>query len=119
MTLQANLAKLPELCYSVHNVSGDVVMLRRGETGYYPFDAQGYRAELVAFYNARLGVTPAEREAMEIGSMMGFGVPGADPDLHTLTAKPLQAAGEDRDTYLARVIAETTDAFRASIKQKS
>lgn len=119
MTLQANLAKLPEHCYSVHNVSGEVVLLKRGQTGYYPFDNQGYVAELVPFYNARLGVTPAETVAMEIGSMVGFGVPGADPDAHRQHAKPVPATGEDRDAYIARVIAETTAAYGEKVKQKS
>ena len=30
--------------------------------------------------NRKLGVTPAQEEAMKIGSMCGWDVPGADPD---------------------------------------
>lgn len=109
MTLQANLAKLPELCYSVNPLDESVILIKRGETGYFP-GKTGHRADLVPFLNARMGVTPAQRVAMEIGSMMGFHVPGADPDAHTAHAKPAQRPGEGDDAYLERVRQETIDA---------
>ena len=35
--------------------------------------------ELAAEQNEHLGVTEAQRHAMEVGSMCGWNVPGADP----------------------------------------
>lgn len=51
--------------------------------GYYPSDwdtgdKEG-NVELADELNEDLGVTPIQRQAMEIGSMAGWDVPGADP----------------------------------------
>lgn len=106
--LESNLAKLPEHCYSVLLTDDSLILIKRGETGYYPADT-GHKADLANFLNARMGVTPAQRMAMEIGSMAGFHVPGADPDAHAAFAKPVRKAGEDDAAYLERVGQETID----------
>lgn len=77
--VMATLAKLPEMCASRDLADGSPIILKRGVQGYWPaprsnFDVDGF--------NARHGVTAAQREAMEIGSMFGWDVPGADPDNH-------------------------------------
>ena len=59
------------------------ICIKRGETGYYPSDwdtgdKEG-NVELADELNEDLGVTPIQRQAMEIGSMAGWDVPGADP----------------------------------------
>ena len=50
---------------------------------YYPSDwdtgDKERNVELADELNENLGVTPAQRQAMEIGSMVGWDVPGADP----------------------------------------
>lgn len=61
----------------------DGICIKRGETGYYPSDwdtgdKEG-NVELADELNEDLGVTPIQRQAMEIGSMAGWDVPGADP----------------------------------------
>lgn len=72
------LEKLPKICASVSLTDGSPITIRRGVSGYYPappsLDVDGF--------NARHGVSPAQRMAMEIGSMFGWEVPGADPDQH-------------------------------------
>lgn len=64
--------------------TGQLICVKRGEIGYYPSDwstpdAQENR-RIADEQNRKLGVTPAQEEAMKIGSMCGWDVPGADPD---------------------------------------
>jgi hypothetical protein len=71
-----NLEKLPALCALHHITTGKPVIVKRGEMGYYPqeddFD--------VDFFNEVHGITENQKMCMQIGSMYGFHVPGADPD---------------------------------------
>jgi hypothetical protein len=71
------LTDLPKICALINAVDGTANLIRRGETGYYPWP---YRTEAdVDRFNERHNVTPAQKEAMKVGSMFGFDVPGADP----------------------------------------
>jgi hypothetical protein len=75
----ATLQKLPPICASRHpSDHNQAIMIRRGIAGYYlasaNFDVDGF--------NIRHGITAAQIEAMEIGSMFGWDVPGANPDNH-------------------------------------
>ena len=71
------------MCFSTLKDTGELICIRRGETGYYhsDFNSSDKEANIEAadYNNERLGVTPAQRQAMEIGSMFGWDVPGADP----------------------------------------
>ena len=79
-----HLEKLPERCYAVNGVTGKIIILERGTSGYYATSIITKDAEesesIAAEFNERLGVTKAQAAAMYAGSMFGFDVPAADPD---------------------------------------
>jgi len=93
-------SNLPEQCYSALLDTGAVVILKRGETGYYktdiPFQDKESAKQLVAEYNTKLGVTKAQSEAMKAGSMFGFEVPGADPKNYDENGTPIKPKQKDR-----------------------
>jgi hypothetical protein len=78
----ANMAKLPEMCWTTVPSSNEVVIVKRGEIGYFPQreDVLHYEAHMVDALNERLGVTKEQELAMKSGSMFGWDIPGADPD---------------------------------------
>ena len=74
---------LPELCFSTMPGTGELICIKRGESGYYPSDwstsSREHNRQIADEQNQRLGVTPAQKEAMMCGSMFGWNVPGANP----------------------------------------
>ena len=90
--------ELPEQCYSILPGSGEIIVVKRNEKGYYnphiPAASKEQAREIVDEYNGKLGVTRAQEEAMRTGSMFGFHVPGADPKNYDKDGKPL--APKDR-----------------------
>ncbi len=74
-----NTAKLPEYCYGTLPSTGEVVIIKRGEMGYYSSNATPGNAQADDL-NAVIGVTKAQAEAMMSGSMFGWDIPSADPD---------------------------------------
>lgn len=74
---------LPDMCYSVMKSTGDLVVLKRGEEGCfstsYNTPDPARNRELADYLNEKLCVTPAQAQAMSVGSMFGWDTPGADP----------------------------------------
>lgn len=67
-----------DLCFAILPGTDDTVIgIKKGERGYYT--TQGMTPADVATFNKKLGVSPAQREAMLAGSLFGFSAPGADP----------------------------------------
>ncbi|MGH8156621.1 MAG: hypothetical protein ACREPQ_00745 [Rhodanobacter sp.] len=83
-----NLRKLPERAYvdnldhgqgrRVPQSDAPIIGVVRGESGFNPVYTPLTAYEL----NASEGVTPAQREAMFYGSVFGFEVPAANPDMY-------------------------------------
>ncbi len=73
----------PNFCLSRHPSSGEVVVLTLGQMGYRPlpdgFDMEGKTVEAM---NAEMGIDNAIQQAMEAGSMFGYHVPGAFPEMY-------------------------------------
>ena len=78
--------ELPEFYFFVLPDTGELVTIRRNEHGYHRSDWNTSdkirNQEIADFQNKKLGITPAQRQAMECGSMFGWSSPGANPQLY-------------------------------------
>ena len=85
---------LPEVCYSILPSTGDVIMIKHGESGYYrceySTEDKAFNREFANGRNANLGVSKAQVEAMLAGSMYGWDVPAADPKSYDENGTPLR-----------------------------
>lgn len=99
-TLTPLRSSLPEQCYSTLLDTGKVVILKRGETGYYkadiPYTNKEEAQALVDEFNRKLGVTKAQAEAMSAGSMFGWACPAADPQNYNEEGQPIRPKRHDR-----------------------
>lgn len=73
--LVEKLQDLPQVCYARLLSDGHPILLKRGVVGYW-LTNPGVSPEDA---NERMGVNVAQEEAMIVGSLCGFDVPGADP----------------------------------------
>ena len=91
---------LPDRCYSILESTGDIIIIQKGEKGYYHIDVtDGTKAENRAFVdgqNEKLGITKAQEEAMKAGSMFGWAVPAADPQTYDNNGALLHPKQKDR-----------------------
>ena len=85
---------LPEVCYSILPGTGDVIIIKHGESGYYrceySTEDKAFNREFANDRNANLGVSKAQVEAMLAGSMYGWDVPAADPKSYDENGTPLR-----------------------------
>lgn len=79
----ANMAALPELCYTV-TPEGELVVVERGTMGHYPGPAVAGRTahDYASHQNTQMGVTPEQERAMIAGSMFGWDKALAHPDFY-------------------------------------
>ncbi len=67
---------LPEVCFSILPSTGDVIIIKHGESGYYrceySTEDKAFNREFANDRNANLGVSKAQVEAMLAGSMYGW-----------------------------------------------
>lgn len=93
-------SSLPEQCYSVLPDTGELIIIKKGESGYYRTDIDmGDKTEnrvLVDEYNTKLGVSKAQEQAMSAGSMFGWAVPAADPKNYDDNGQPTRPKNKDR-----------------------
>ena len=77
---------LPETCFTTLPGMGDLIILKRGETGYYRSDWEtgdkNQNQKIADLHNRQCGITPAQVMAMQVGSIAGFDVPGANPQTY-------------------------------------
>ena len=71
--------RLPAFCASRMPTTNEPILLHRGHKGFWPAPFPEFDPDE---FNRDMGVTNAQRMAMEIGSIFGFHVPGANPDMH-------------------------------------
>lgn len=77
---------LPDLCYVVVATTGELAIVKKGESGYFPCsfstcDVESNKA-IANHYNEKMGVTPSQAKAMEFGSLFGWDKPGANPAVY-------------------------------------
>ncbi len=90
--LEQNLGNLPRTAASWHPSENHAILIKLGEPGYLPFPALKTKESVEAF-NSRNKITVQQLQAMEIGSMFGWHVPGADPETHDKYADKLSLRG--------------------------
>ncbi len=87
-------SSLPERAYNVHPTDGSLIIITKGESGYTEAN-NGERdpeknRKLADGHNSEMGVTKAQAEAMLVGSMFGWHVPGADLKSYDQNGKLIQ-----------------------------
>lgn len=77
--------ELPSICYTKILTTGEIAIIKKGESGYHELDYKELRT--VDELNESIGVSPMQEKAMLIGSMFGWYVPGADPNNYNSEGK--------------------------------
>lgn len=91
------LKKLPIRCYVGLETAKTLGIetgfcIKRGVAGYFPIQGK-LTDERAKRMNDELGVTAAQIEAMQTGSMFGWEVPGANPDSYINQTMAKKEAG--------------------------
>lgn len=91
---------LPDKCYAVLPGSDEIIIVKKGEKGYYRTDKYGHdRADAISIVNESNtggGVTRAQAAAMLAGSMFGWDTPAADPQNYDGQGQPIKPRRPDR-----------------------
>lgn len=86
---------LPSHCYTELASNHVPVVLRFGEQGYYPIVLP--EGANIKDLNTAIGVSNQQKKAMEVGSMFGWTVPGADPKAYDEAGRPIPADRKIRE----------------------
>lgn len=75
--------KHPETCLS-HDINNNCIIIKWGESGYYPtnYPEGEYDDDIINELNARRGITPQMRNAMECCSIVAQDKPNLDWGKH-------------------------------------
>ena len=91
---------LPEKCYAVLPSGDEIIIVKKGESGYFHTDKYGHdrthAQAIVDEYNGQLGVSRAQAAAMLAGAMFGWEVPAADPKNYDKEGQPIKPKHHDR-----------------------
>lgn len=83
--------ELPDACFSILPSTGQLIIIKKGESGYYPSEWDtGNREEnrdIASSHNESRGISDMQESAMLAGSMFGWNTPGANPQWYLDTAK--------------------------------
>lgn len=100
--------ELPDFCLSTLPSTGQLIILRKGERGYYASDWDtGKREEnqnIAQEHNRRRGISDIQEAAMRAGSMFGWHTPGADPQWYLDNARyvnAIMAKGHIKDPVMS------------------
>jgi hypothetical protein len=101
---EQNAKMLPDLCYSILPTSGDLIIIKLNEAGYYPCDYSTPDAEanrrVADELNRRMGISKAQEAAMVHGSLFGWHVPAADPSHYDDNGEPIIQPKSQNTEYL-------------------
>lgn len=79
--------KLPEICFVTMPSTGETVVVKRYEMGYYPQEPHVALRDADEM-NMLIDVSKAQQEAMLHGSMFGWDCPAADPNTYDENGHP-------------------------------
>ena len=97
---------LPDMCYCVLDSTLDIIIVKKGESGFHPTNIINprNRAEaqaLVDAYNRTGGVSQAQAAAMLAGSLFGWNTPAADPENYDEDGNPIRPANSNHGSAAA------------------
>lgn len=80
--------RLPICCATTHYLTGETIFITRGEMGYHPSNPVSWLDGCVSHqpmsakkWNEKYNITDAQYNAMVVGSMFGWDVPGVESAL--------------------------------------
>ena len=100
--------ELPDVCFSTIPSTGQLIILKKGERGYYASEwdtgKQEENQNIAQEHNRRRGISNIQEAAMSAGSMFGWSLPGADPQWYLDNARyrnAIMAKGHIKDPIMS------------------
>lgn len=93
-------SSLPDFCYTILPSNGNLIIIRKGESGYTDVidkhNSREKNRELADGHNSEMGISKAQEEAMLAGSMFGWNIKAADPTNYDENGTPIKIRQRDR-----------------------